>query len=197
MNLPNKLTLMRFALTPVFMVVMLLPYNWSFFFAMLIFVAASITDYFDGKIARERNLVTDFGKFLDPIADKMLTTAAFLGFCVMKIGYGIVWVVFIVLLREFVVTSVRLAAASSGKVVAANIWGKLKTVVQMVAIIATLFFYFLANAILLPYFPELHVVLYPVIEIVCSVLLWISAVLTLVAGVTYIVDNKDFINPNK
>lgn len=191
MNLPNKLTILRFALTPIFMLFMMLPFKGHFLIAMIIFIIASITDYFDGKIAREQNLVTNFGKFLDPIADKMLTTAAYLGFLALGIGCGTVWVTFIVLLREFVVTSVRLAASSNGKVVAANMWGKTKTVVQMVAIIATLFFCFIINVFPLP---QMFVT---VLEIVYSVLLWISAVLTLVAGVTYIIDNKDYINFNK
>lgn len=191
MNLPNKLTILRFLLTPVFMLFMMLNFKGHFLIAMLIFIFASVTDYFDGKIARERNLITDFGKFLDPIADKMLTTAAFLGFTARGMGYGIVWITFIVLLREFVVTSVRLAASSNGKVIAANYWGKLKTVVQMVAIIATLFFSFIINAFSLPAAAA------NVLEIIYSVLLWISAVLTLVSGATYIIYNKEYINFNK
>ena len=191
MNLPNKLTILRFLLTPVFMLFVMLNFKGHFLIAMLIFIVASITDYFDGKIAREHNLITDFGKFLDPIADKMLTTAAFLGFTAKGMGYGIVWITFIVLLREFVVTSVRLAASSNGKVIAANYWGKLKTVVQMVAIIATLFFSFIINAFSLP------VIAVQTLEIIYSVLLWIAAVLTLVSGATYIIYNKDYVNFNK
>lgn len=191
MNLPNKLTVLRFILTPIFMLLLMLGFKGHFLLAMIVFIGASITDYFDGKIAREQNLVTNFGKFLDPIADKMLTTAAYIGFVALDIGYGIVWVTFIVLLREFVVTSVRLAAADNGKVVAANYWGKTKTVVQMVAIIATLFFCFVINVFSLP---DVFVM---VLEAIYSVLLWISAVLTLVAGATYIIDNKEYINFNK
>ena len=116
---------------------------WNFPFhylvSLLIFIGASLTDLFDGRIARERGLVTDFGKFLDPLADKMLTTAAFLGFIALDIGYGAVWVAFIVLFREFAVSSIRLIASTAGgKVIAANIWGKLKTVFQMIAIIFAL-----------------------------------------------------------
>lgn len=192
MNLPNKLTVLRFILTPVFMIFLMLEFKFHFLIAMIIFILASITDYFDGKIAREQNLVTNFGKFLDPIADKMLTTAAYLGFCALGIGYGTVWILFIVLLREFVVTSVRLAASDNGKVVAANFWGKLKTVVQMVAIITTLFFCFVMNT-----FTSLPGAICLALEIIYSVLLWISAVLTLIAGVTYIIDNKEFIDFNK
>ena len=191
MNFPNKLTIIRFVLAPIFMVSLLIDFPYHYLVALLIFTIASITDYYDGKIAREQNLITDFGKFLDPIADKMLTTAAFLGFTYLKIGYGIVWITFIVLLREFVMISVRLAAVDNGKVVAANMWGKSKTVMQMVAICVTLFLCFLNEAF------NLSQSVAFVFEIVYSLLLWISAVLTLIAGLTYIVDNKEYINSNK
>lgn len=191
LNLPNKLTLIRFILAPVFMIVLIIDFPFHYLISLIVFALASITDYYDGKIAREQNLVTNFGKFLDPIADKMITTAAFLGFTFLKIGYGIVWITFIVLLREFVVTSVRLAAADSGKVVAANMWGKSKTVMQMVAICVTLFLCFLSNII------ELSSAVNLAFEIIYSSLLWISAILTFIAGITYIVENKDYINSNK
>ncbi|MBQ4156375.1 MAG: CDP-diacylglycerol--glycerol-3-phosphate 3-phosphatidyltransferase [Clostridia bacterium] len=193
MNLPNKLTIIRFILTPIFMALMMIDFPFHYFVAFLVFIAASITDYFDGKIAREQNLITDFGKFLDPIADKALTTAAFIVFCFLRIGKGIEWVLFIILLREFVVTSVRLAASANGKVVAANIYGKLKTVVQMVTICTLIFF--------MGVFQEFGTVIptlyHNLFDIVATVLLWITAVLTLIAGVTYIIDNKEFINHNK
>ncbi len=192
MNLPNKLTIIRFILTPIFMALMMINFPYHYFAAFLVFIAASITDYFDGKIAREQNLITDFGKFLDPIADKALTTAAFIVFCFLRIGAGIEWVLFIILLREFVVTSVRLAASSNGKVVAANIYGKLKTVVQMVTICTIIFFMGVFEAF--SFIPSVYITAF---GIVSTVLLWITAVLTLIAGVTYIIDNKEFINPNK
>lgn len=191
MNLPNRLTVIRFILAPVFMILLVVDFPWHFFVAMLVFIAASVTDYLDGKIAREQNLVTDFGKFLDPIADKMITTAAFLAFTYLKIGSGIVWITFIVLLREFVIASVRLSAAGGGKVVAANMWGKTKTVVQMLAIILTLFLCFIAQTF------EISPVLGEVFDIVCTVVLWVSAVLTFISGVTYIIDNRKFVDVNK
>lgn len=191
MNLPNRLTVLRFILAPVFMILLVVDFPWHFFIALLVFVLASITDYFDGKIARERNLITDFGKFLDPIADKMITTAAFLAFTYLKIGYGIVWITFIVLLREFVIASVRLSAAGGGKVVAANMWGKTKTVVQMIAIILTLFLSFVAETF------EIPSALGEAFDIVNSVALWISAVLTFVSGITYIIENRKFVDVNK
>lgn len=193
MNLPNKLTVARIIVTPVFMLFMMTDYKYSYLTALVLFILASVTDWLDGKIARSRNLITDFGKFLDPIADKMLTTAAFLGFIAKNVGTGITWIVFIVIFREFLIASLRLVAASSNvkKVVAANIWGKLKTVSQMVAIIVTL-----AVCQFEVVFPELTTVIF-VLKIVCDILLWLSAVLCVVSGIIYINDNKEFINANK
>ena len=197
MNLPNKLTLFRIFLIPVFILVMLSNIPSKYLIACLIFIAASITDAMDGHIARKYNLVTDFGKFLDPIADKALTTAAYIIFCFEHIGTGIEWVLFIVLLREFVVTSVRLAAADSGKVVAANIYGKIKTVAQMITIGTITFFMGVLREFraLMP--REIFIAGVKTFEVGSSALLWISAILTLIAGVTYIIDNKEFINSNK
>ena len=122
MNLPNKLTVLRIILVPIFLVALMWEFPHHYLVADLIFVAASLTDLFDGKIARKHKLITDLGKFLDPLADKMLTTAAFLGFMACSIGnrFGgamtdmLMWVNFIVLTREFMVTSVRLMAAGGG-----------------------------------------------------------------------------------
>lgn len=133
MNLPNKLTVLRVCLAPLFLVLLLLD---QYFWAGLIFAVASFTDYLDGQLARKQNIVTNMGKFLDPLADKMLTTAAFLGFLAQ--GWLDSWAVFIILSREFVVTSVRLLAAREGTVVAASFWGKLKTVSQIISILVML-----------------------------------------------------------
>ena len=191
MNLPNKLTLIRMIMTPFFLVALLLDFPFHYLIALAIFSIASYTDYLDGSIARKQGIVTSFGKFLDPIADKMLTTAAFLGFMVLNIGWGTVWITFIVLLREFVVASVRLVAVSSGgKVIAANIWGKLKTVVQMVAVIFAMTveqFKALFN------FPLLNGIL----DVLTSVFLWLSAILCVISGVIYLIDNKEFIDTTK
>ena len=191
MNLPNKLTLIRMIMTPFFLVALLLDFPFHYLISLAIFSIASYTDYLDGSIARKQGIVTSFGKFLDPIADKMLTTAAFLGFMVLNIGWGTVWITFIVLLREFVVASVRLVAVSSGgKVIAANIWGKLKTVVQMVAIIFAMTveqFKALFN------FPLLNGIL----DVLTSVFLWLSAILCVISGVIYLIDNKEFIDTTK
>lgn len=191
MNLPNKLTLARVIATPVFMLCLLWEFKYHWFVAMLIFIAASLTDLFDGKYARKHNMVTDFGKFLDPLADKMLTTAAFIGFTAKGIGTQVVWILFIVLFREFTVSSIRLIAVSSdGKVIAANIWGKLKTVSQMIAIIYTLFACGLVNT-----FNWSTISVF--VMAFADVLLWISAVLCIISGVIYLKDNISFLNPDK
>lgn len=136
MNLPNKLTVLRCVMTFVFMVVLLANFPFHYGVALLLFIAASLTDYFDGKIARRDNLITNLGKFLDPLADKVLTTAAFLGImCELGSPAILCWAVMLILTREFMVTSVRLLAAKDGVVVAASFAGKLKTVMQMVSII--------------------------------------------------------------
>ncbi len=191
MNLPNKLTVLRIIATPVFMLFMLLGFKGHYIIALALFIAASLTDMFDGRYARSHNMVTDFGKFLDPLADKMLTTAALLGFAVNGIGTGTVWIVFIVLFREFLIASLRLVAVSSdGKVIAANKWGKFKTVSQMAAII-----FALAAEIVLEFVHSIP--LEVVLQAVTDLLLWISALLTLVSGIIYLADNKDFVDPNK
>ena len=191
LNLPNKLTVARIIATPVFMIALMLDFPFHYFVALFIFIAASLTDMFDGKYARKHNLVTDFGKFLDPLADKMLTTAAFIGLLAKGAGIWMEWILFIVLFREFAVSSIRLVAVSSGgKVIAANIWGKLKTVLQMAAIIYTLFALGLCSILAAPAF-EL------ILMLVADILLWASAIMCIISGVIYLLDNKDLINPEK
>ena len=191
LNLPNKLTVARIIATPVFMIALMLDFPFHYFVALFIFIAASLTDMFDGKYARKHNLVTDFGKFLDPLADKMLTTAAFIGLLAKGAGIWMEWILFIVLFREFAVSSIRLVAVSSGgKVIAANIWGKLKTVLQMSAIIYTLFALGLCSILAAPAF-EL------ILMLVADILLWASAIMCIISGVIYLLDNKDLINPEK
>ena len=125
MNTPNKLTIGRIIATPFFMAALMIDFPYHYTVALILFIAASLTDMIDGKMARKYNMITDFGKFLDPLADKMLTTAAFLGFIKMDIGWQVTWIAFIVLFREFLISSLRLVVVSSGgKVIAANIWGK-------------------------------------------------------------------------
>lgn len=196
MNTPNKLTVGRMIATPIFMATMLINFPYHYLVSLLLFIAASLTDMIDGKMARKYNLVTDFGKFLDPLADKMLTTSAYLGFiCMFADKYGYCWqmtaITFVVLFREFMVSSIRLVVVSSGgKVIAANIWGKLKTVSQMAGIILALLAYTLIKDFGLTSIE-------PVADIIILVLFWISTVLCAVSGIIYLWDAKDYINTSK
>ncbi len=195
MNLPNKLTVLRIILVPMFLVLLMWEFPHHYLIANLVFVGASLTDLIDGKIARKHGLVTDLGKFLDPLADKMLTTAAFLGFMACSIGdrFGgvmtdmLMWVNFIVLTREFLVTSVRLMAAGGGKVVAANIYGKLKTVFQMVAIITTMAFEYIIGFGILPQF------VCNILVVTYTVLIWVSTLMAVISGVVYVYQNRHFV----
>ncbi|MEE1054670.1 MAG: CDP-diacylglycerol--glycerol-3-phosphate 3-phosphatidyltransferase [Acutalibacteraceae bacterium] len=193
MNTPNKLTIARIIATPLFMAALMIEFPYHYTVALVLFIAASLTDMIDGKMARKYNLVTDFGKFLDPLADKMLTTAAFLGFIKMGIGWQITWIAFIVLFREFMVSSIRLVVVSSGgKVIAANMWGKCKTVSQMLGIIFALFSY-----ALIADFGINNAVFVDICNIIISVLFWISAVLCIISGGIYLWGCKDCIDPSK
>lgn len=192
MNLPNKLTVGRIILVPFFVAALLANFPLNNAVALIIFIAASLTDMFDGKIARKNGLVTDFGKFADPLADKILVLAALL--CFVQLGICDCVAVIIVLFREFSVTSIRLIAASKGKVVAANMWGKAKTVSQMIAIIAVI-----AMQIVLE-LPEVGLnfinaaTFEPIFFAVGEILIWISVVFTIISGVVYIIQNRQFIS---
>ena len=190
MNLPNKLTMLRIMLVPLFVAAMLIPFPLHNLAALLIFAIASITDMFDGRIARERNLVTDFGKFADPLADKILVLAAML--CFVQNGLCDCVAVIIVLLREFAVTSIRLIAAAKGEVVAANIWGKVKTVTQMTAIIAILVMQSVLDIIS---FSNVAIpsLLPGIFFCAGEVLIWISTIFAIISGVIYLKQNWKFI----
>ena len=195
MNLPNKLTLLRIILVPFFVAALLVnAIPNRFLIALIIFCAASITDMLDGKIARKYNMVTDFGKFADPLADKILVISAFACFIDLRIINSVF--IILVLFREFTVTSIRLVAAEGGKVVAANMWGKAKTVSQMAAIIVVLLNCYVQQLSAYGVFtaPEK---MFPAMNIVNSSLLWISAVLTVISGIIYIKDNFKFIKNAK
>jgi len=133
MNIANKLTLSRILLIPIYIALFLADFNGHYFYAVAVYALASFTDFLDGYLARSRNLISSFGKFADPLADKMLVTAALL--CFMLIGRINVWVVFLILFREFAATGLRAAVAADGVVLAAGKSGKLKTVVQLVGLI--------------------------------------------------------------
>lgn len=184
MNLPNKLTLLRIILVPFFVLFLLVDaIPLSPVFALVVFIAASITDFFDGHYARKHNMVTDFGKFADPLADKILIISAFC--CFIQTGLIGAVPVIIVLFREFAVTSVRLVAASKGKVVAANMWGKAKTVSQIVAVIV---------ALVLQIVLKLGGFLAEVsgsFGIITNVVVWVSVIFTVISGIVYLKDNAD------
>ena len=195
MNVPNRLTFLRVFLAPIYLLLLMWEFPFHNIVACAVFSLASITDLLDGKLARKYNLITNLGKFLDPLADKMLTTAAFLGF--LARGHLDVWAVMIVLSREFLVTSVRLVSAGSGVVIAANIWGKLKTVTQMVSIIAmmvALEFASWQNTVLAGF--ALPDALFTVPIFVCQVLIWVSVLLTAISGGIYLWDYRRFLTEN-
>ena len=189
MNLPNKLTVGRILLVPFFVAALLIPFPMHTLAALLLFIAASVTDLLDGKIARKNHLVTDFGKFADPLADKILVLSALL--CFVQLGWCDCVAVIVVLFREFAVTSIRLIAASKGKVVAANIWGKVKTVTQMVAIITILVLRSAGDIVSLAIgdVPMMNTAFY----ITGECLIWISTIFAIISGVIYIIQNKHFI----
>ena len=172
MNLPNKLTVLRVCMVPVFVVFML----WNGFgtaskyVAAAIFILASMTDWLDGYLARKNNLVTDFGKFMDPIADKLLVCSALI--CLVEKGVLAAWIVIIIIGREFIISGFRLVASDKGVVIAASYWGKFKTVSQMLMVI--LLILDLGGAF----------------NVVAQVLIWIAVILTVVSLVDYLVKNR-------
>ncbi len=180
MNLPNKLTIARIVMVPLYLVLLVWDFPFHYLASLVVFTAASLTDYFDGKIARSQNLVTNLGKFLDPIADKMLTTAAFLAFLAM--GVTDVWAVMLIMTREFMVTSVRLMAAGGGTVVAASFAGKLKTVMQYIAIITMMVSLQWKEICLWIELPSLA---YTIPIFVSQIAIWVSVVFTCISGVQY------------
>jgi CDP-diacylglycerol--glycerol-3-phosphate 3-phosphatidyltransferase len=192
MNLPNKLTLLRIILVPVFIATVLIDFPFHYLISGVVFGIASITDTLDGKIARANNLVTDFGKFADPLADKILVISALV--CFMQTGllgsYGAVPVI-IVLFREFAISGIRLVAAGSGKIVAANIWGKVKTVTQMVGI-SIIFALQSLIEILSACKINVSFLTTPFLW-VGIILIWISTVFTIISGIIYIKDNIKFL----
>lgn len=172
MNLPNKLTLLRVFMIPVFVVLLLLEggQNQSLrLAAAIVFVAASLTDFLDGQIARRCNLVTNFGKFMDPLADKLLVCSALI--CLVELGQLPAWIVIIIIAREFIISGFRLVAADSGIVIAASWWGKFKTVSQMIAVIL-----FILNI--------------PALALLSQVFLYLALVLTIVSLLDYMIKNR-------
>lgn len=173
MNLPNKLTVLRVLMIPFFVVFMLVDIvpGMDKWIALAIFVIASLTDLLDGKIARKYNLVTNFGKFMDPLADKLLVSSAMI--CLVEMGRLPAWIVIIIISREFIISGFRLVASDSGIVIAASYWGKFKTVFQMVMIIVMIMDLGASFAILE------------------TILIYVALILTIVSLIDYIMKNKE------
>lgn len=176
MNLPNKLTVLRVLAIPLFLFFLYVTKGVFRFLPLIIFIAAAVTDAIDGYIARRDNLVTDFGKFMDPLADKLLTASAFIAF--VEMGYMSAWVVVLIISREFLVSGFRTLAASKGVTIAANPWGKIKTVFQMILIVVVLFNY-------TGYFAFTNGWVGPLVAVV--------VLLTVTSGATYIYENMNVI----
>ncbi|MCD7033706.1 CDP-diacylglycerol--glycerol-3-phosphate 3-phosphatidyltransferase [Metabacillus sp. GX 13764] len=186
MNLPNKITVFRILLIPVFMIIMLAGFDWgtieaagtklpvSHLAGALLFIFASATDWVDGYFARKYNLVTDLGKFLDPLADKLLVSAALI--ILTELGLAPSWMVVVIISREFAVTGLRLILAGGGEVIAANMLGKIKTWTQIIAVSALLLHNLPFEYLSIPF---------------ASIFLWIAVVFTVISGWDYFAKNKD------
>jgi CDP-diacylglycerol---glycerol-3-phosphate 3-phosphatidyltransferase len=192
MNIPNKITVSRILLIPLFLIIMLVPFEWgefrllgadlpvTHFVGALIFILASSTDWVDGHYARKYNLVTNMGKFLDPLADKLLVSAALI--VLVELGYAPSWIVIVIISREFAVTGLRLLLAGEGEVVAANMLGKIKTWTQIVAISALL----------------LHNIIFAMIPFRFDLLaLWVALIFTIWSGWDYFAKNSHVLKNSK
>ena len=180
LNLPNKLTLLRCVLVPVFLALITLPENLyvACIGGAAVFAIASFTDMLDGKIARSRGLITDFGKFMDPLADKLLVCSALI--CLVSNGKLPAWIVIIIISREFIISGFRLIASDNGVVIAAGYWGKFKTTFQMLMVIV------LILDIQTPFFHVLGVVL-----------TYVALILTVISLFDYLIRNKDVLKEQK
>lgn len=181
MNLPNKLTLLRICLVPFFVFFLLADFvPHRYLFALILFCVASYTDHLDGKIARRDNLVTNFGKLMDPLADKIMVMGTLI--CFTALGLAPAVCVLLIMIREFAITSIRLLAVEQGRVIAANSWGKLKTVSQIVAIILVMLLAYISSL-----FPSVSQFSY----LIGQIALWICTFFTVVSGIIYARDNRD------
>ncbi len=177
MNLPNKLTMFRVILIPFFVLFMLVDITTADkWIALAIFIVASLTDLLDGKIARKYNLVTNFGKFMDPLADKLLVCSALI--CLVEMAKLPAWMVIIIIAREFIISGFRLIASDNGVVIAASYWGKFKTTFQMVMIC-------------------LLIADIEAISLITNVIVWIALILTVVSLIDYLLKNKDIMKETK
>lgn len=211
MNLPNKLTMLRIAMVPFIVAAMLIEFPLHYLAAGLLFGAASFTDALDGKIARRDNLITDFGKFADPLADKILVISVLV--CFVKADLCGAVPLIIILFREFAVTSIRLVAATNGKVIAANMWGKIKTISQISVIVTVFILETVYDVFVLCtggtavsvsaesaaaftwklQYGAMMLTMHNIFTAASQVMMWIIAVITVASGVVYIKDNKGVI----
>lgn len=192
MNVPNKITISRIFLIPIFMIFLLAPLNFgvvtifqtempvAHLIAAIIFIVASTTDWLDGYYARKYNLVTNLGKFLDPLADKLLITAAFV--CLVQLQMLAAWIAIVIISREFAVTGIRLVAAADGSVIAASPLGKLKTVFQIIAASALMLYNIPFAQFNIPF---------------ATITVWIATILTIVSGIDYFLKNKHILLSSK
>ena len=179
MNLPNKLTTLRVLMIPFFVVFLLGNFSaWSKWMALAIFVIASLTDMLDGKIARKYNLVTNFGKFMDPLADKLLVCSAMI--CLVDLKLLPAWIVIIIIAREFIISGFRLIAAEHQIVIAASMWGKFKTTFQMAMIIL----------LILNMNADVYVAGVGIIHVLALIATYVALVLTIVSLLDYLYKNK-------
>lgn len=178
MNLPNKLTMVRVLLIPFFVFFLLSAIPGKDIIALIFFIIASLTDFADGRIARKYGLITDFGKFMDPLADKLLVCSAMI--CLVALGRIPAWIVCVIVAREFAISGFRLIAADNGIVIAASYWGKFKTTFQMIMVI--LMILNIQN---------------PVMQTLTNIIMWIALILTIVSLVDYIMKNKAVISQMK
>ena len=179
MNLPNKLTIVRVCLIPFFVAALLFDHGNNYtmrIVANVLFIIASLTDLFDGKIARKYNMVTNFGKFMDPLADKLLVCSALI--CLIELGQLPAWVVIVIISREFIISGFRLVASDNGVVIAASYWGKFKTTFQMIGVVLLIF-----NI--------------PVLSTLTTIIVWIALALTVISLVDYIVKNAGVLTEGK
>lgn len=179
MNLPNKLTILRVIMIPFFVLFLMMDggTNSTYrYIAATIFIVASLTDLLDGNIARKYNLVTNFGKFMDPLADKLLVCSALI--CLIELGQLPAWMVIIIISREFIISGFRLVASDNGVVIAASYWGKFKTTFQMVAVVLLIF-----NI--------------PALSMVTTAVVWIAVALTVISLVDYIAKNSKVLREGK
>lgn len=193
MNLANKLTLIRIILVPLFLIFMVvegIPYGTII--ASSIFIIASITDKLDGYIARSRNQITNFGKFMDPLADKLLVSAALIS--LVELQFVPAWMAVVIIAREFAVTGLRTIAASDGRVLAASWWGKIKTVIQIIAIILLLFKTNISDSVALTKMVENSDFLTGFFQYAPEIALGLAVIITIVSGLDYFIKNRDVIS---